>query len=90
MGEIGKLILKNDTANVIFSADFESGIVNIQELDKQQSYQLLASIDVGERIVLQKSDGKKLSLLVKTLNMVNISNVKHLSKVNYVSTMDFS
>lgn len=70
MGEIGKLSRNNDTADVIYSADLESGVAHIGELDGHSySYQLLASIEVGERVILQKSDGSKLNLLVKILNI---------------------
>ena len=68
MAEMGKLILNNHTADVIYSVNYESGIVDIADLDRD-AYQLLTSIDVGKKVILQKSDGNQLNLLVKRLSM---------------------
>ncbi len=68
MAEMGKLVLNNRAADVIYSVDYESGIVDIADLDKE-AYQLLASIDVGKKVTLQRSDGNQLNLLVKRLSM---------------------
>ena len=68
MAEMGKLVCNNATANVIYSANLENGIVDIADFDVE-AYQLLTGIDVGEKVTLHKSDGSQLNLFVKTMNI---------------------
>ena len=70
MVETGKFFWKNNSAYLLYSADLESGILNIESLD-EVGLNFLQSIDVGDKITLLTRNAG-LCLLVTELTLTGL------------------
>ena len=67
MSDIGKFVWNDTSAYLEYTADSESGIYMIENLDTV-GYAFLISLEVGKTIILQKGDREELSLEVMYLH----------------------
>ena len=61
--DTGKFVWNNASAYLTYRADLESGVFNIENLDKV-GYEFLQGIDVGQEISLQKSNSEDIPMVV--------------------------
>ena len=66
MPDTGKFVWNNASAYLTYRADLESGVFNIENLDKV-GYEFLQSLDVGQEISLQKSNIENIPMVVISL-----------------------
>ena len=64
--DTGKFVWNNGSAYLTYRADLESGVFNIENLDKV-GYEFLQGIDVGQEISLQKSNSEDIPMVVINL-----------------------
>ena len=67
MSDIGRFVWDDTSAYLEYTADLESRIFRIENLDTV-GYAFLLSLEVGKTIILQKSDREELSLEVMDLH----------------------
>ena len=67
MSDIGRFVWNDTSAYLEYTADVESGIFTIENLDTV-GYVFLISLEVGNTIILQKGDIEGLSLEVMDLH----------------------
>jgi hypothetical protein len=66
MSDIGRFVWNDTSAYLEYTADMESGIFTIENLDTV-GYVFLMSLEVGKTVILQKGDIEGLSLEVMDL-----------------------
>lgn len=66
ISDTGKFVWNNASAYLTYHADLESGVFNIENLDKV-GYEFLQSLDVGQEITLEKSNIEDIPMVIISL-----------------------